>query len=336
VPPIQLGYFAELEKNPNPRLLLQDSVKAEAAGFDAIWASDHFHPWIHTGAGCGFTWVWLSALAENTKKIQIGTAVTAQILRYDPALVAQAFATLGVMYPNRIFLTLATGEAMNEVPIGRGWPKFRERAERLEEAVRVIRTLWTEDFATFDGKYYKLKNANLYTKPEKPIPLYVAANVPTVASLAGKYGDGILTLETFDKNYYASTLFPAFERGAKSAGRDPHSLPKMIELNVSYDEDYDKALEACRPWSTIKVSDFYRKPVYDPREIEAHSKSVDMTRIEKLWLVGPSIDEHIKKIEEYIKIGFTNFHFCSWSPSEDEFIKVYSKQVLPYLRERYS
>jgi coenzyme F420-dependent glucose-6-phosphate dehydrogenase len=333
---ISLGYFVELEKYPDPRVLIKEAQHAEVGGFDALWVSDHFHPWIHTDAGCSFTWVFLSALADNTRNIRIGTAVTSPILRYHPAIVAQAFATLGVMYPGRIFLSVGTGEAMNELPLGYRWPPFRERAARVEEAIKIILNLWTGQFCTVSGKYHSLNNAKLYTFPENHVPLYVAANGATVGEIAGKYSDGVLTQEFSDRNRYTDVLFPSVERGAVSAGRDPRCVERAIELNLSYDEDYDKALEACRRWSTIMVPEFYKKPISDPRVIESRANEVNLKDIGKLWLVGPSIDDdHIRKIEEYIKLGFTNLHFCSWSPSEDKFIEVYSKEVLPYLREKY-
>ncbi len=333
---LSLGYFVELEKYPDPRVLIKEARLAEDSGFDAIWVSDHFHPWIHTDAGCSFTWIFLSALAENTRKISIGTAVTAPILRYHPAIVAQAFATLGVMYPGRIFLSVGTGEAMNELPLGYQWPSFKERASRLEEAIRVILGLWTGEFCNAKGAYYNLSGAKLYTIPSHRVPLYVAANGSTVGEIAGKYSDGVLTQEFADKNHYTDVLFPAVDKGAVLAKRDPKTVERMVELNLSYDEDYDKALEACRRWSTIMVPEFYKKPISDPRVIESRAGSLDMKEIGKLWLIGPSIDEHIKKIEEYIRVGFTNLHFCSWSPYEEKFIKIYSKEVLPYLREKYS
>jgi coenzyme F420-dependent glucose-6-phosphate dehydrogenase len=333
---LALGYFVELEKYPDPRVLIREARKAEDSGFDAIWVSDHFHPWIHTDAGCSFTWVFLSALAEHTRNIRIGTAVTSPILRYHPGIVAQAFATLGVMYPERIFLSVGTGEAMNELPLGYEWPPFRERAARLEEAIRVILDLWSGEFCNSKGTYYSLNGAKLYTVPENGVTLYVAANGATVGEIAGRYSDGVLTQEFPDKNHYTDVLFPAVDKGAISAKRDPKTVERMVELNLSYDEDYDKALEACRRWSTIMVPEFYKKPISDPRVIESRAESLDLKQIEKLWLVGPSIDEHIKKIEDYIRVGFTNLHFCSWSPNEEKFIEIYSKQVLPYLREKYS
>ncbi len=123
-----------------------------------------------------------------------GTGLTAPTTRYHPAIVAQAFATLGDMYPGRVFIALGTGEAMNELPLGLNWPGFKERAERLEEAIKVMRLLWTKEFVNFRGKYYRLSGANLYTKPQRPIPIYVAANGPKTAEMAGRHADGFLTL----------------------------------------------------------------------------------------------------------------------------------------------
>ena len=163
---VKIGYAAHLEQY-TPRQLLEDAVRAEREGFDSIWAADHFHPWVHKNAQSGFAWVWLASAAERTRNVRLGTAVTCPILRYNPAIVAQAFATLGSMYPGRIALGLGTGEPLNEMPVGFEWPPFAERAERVEEAIKVINRLWTSERVTFNGKYYSLRKATLYTKPEK-------------------------------------------------------------------------------------------------------------------------------------------------------------------------
>jgi len=268
---LRIGYFVELEKVRNPHELIDQAVYAEKKGFDKVWVTDHFHPWIHTDAGCGFTWSWIAACAEHVKTIPIGPAVTSPILRYHPALVAQAFATLGVMYPNRIFLAVGAGEAMNEVPLGFQWPNFKERSERFEEAIKVIRALWSKDFVNFKGKYYHLRNANLYTKPNKSIPLNIAANGPINAEIAGKYADGFLTMEAEDISFYKETLFPALAKGARNAGRDPQKITKMLEVNIAYDEDLDKALQAAKKWGTIMMPIFYQFPISDPRVVEATS-----------------------------------------------------------------
>ncbi len=333
--PVRLGYFVEMEKAKNPRVLVNQAVYAEKKGFQSVWVTDHFHPWVHTDAGCGFTWSWLAAAAENLKTIPLGPAVTAPILRYHPALVAQAFATLGTMYPSRIFLAVGSGEAMNEIPLGYDWPNFTERSERFDEAIQIIRALWTRDFIDFKGKYYKIEKANLYTKPDRPIPLYVAANGPINAEIAGKYGDGFLTMESADLSVFREKLFPAVARGAKKVGRNPDEITKMLEVNVAYDEDYERALQACKRWGTIMIPEFYKQPISDPREIEAHSTQVDVTELAKIWIISSNPEEHIRRLERYVKEGFTDIHTCNWAVDEYKYIDMYSKHVIPYFQSNY-
>ena len=333
--PLRIGYFVELEKARNPRTLIDQAVYAEKKGFQAVWVTDHFHPWIHTNAGSGFAWSWIAAAAERLKKIPIGPAVTSPILRYHPALVAQAFATMGVMYPDRAFLAVGSGEAMNEVPLGFSWPSFKERSERFEEALRIIRALWTDEFIDLQGKHFQLKKANLYTKPEEPIPLYVAANGPISAELAGKYGDGLLTMETEDLSFYKRTLFPAVAKGAQSVGRNPDEIKKMIEVNVSYDEDIEKALQASKRWGTITIPDFYKYAISDPREIEARASQIDEKKLAKLWIISSDPEEHIRRLEGYLKEGFTDLHTCNWGYNEYKYIDMYAKHVIPYLMSNY-
>jgi len=314
-----------------PDKLLVHAVLAEKHGFEALWTSDHFHPWAHTGAAGGYAWVWMASAAERTKNIKIGTSVTAPILRYHPAIVAQAFATLTYMYPDRIVLGLGAGEALNESPLGYTWPSPKQRVEMLEEAVIVIEKLWNEDFVSFEGKYYSLKRANLYTKPQKPPQIYIAAGGTRIARLAGRHADGILigpgSLEQ------AKELFEAFENAAKKADRDATLLGKVGEILVSYDEDFDAALKACRFWAGSMLPVFFKYDISDPREIEAHGKFVGDEAIAKRWIVATTAEEHIKRIEGYISAGFNHLYFVSSSPNETKFIKFYGEKVLPYLRD---
>jgi len=165
---LRIGYDCCMELY-HPNVFLELAPLAEKAGFDTIWASDHFHPWQDTNASSCFTWAWIAAAAERTKKAPIGTAVTCPMFRYHPAIVAQAFATLRAMYPERIFIGLGTGEALNEVPLGYTWPSVKERIERFEESIQIMRKLWTEEWVDFKGKYYRLKQAKLYVKPTTPV-----------------------------------------------------------------------------------------------------------------------------------------------------------------------
>lgn len=325
-----LGYKTCHEQY-QPAKLLRHAVLADKYGFETLWTSDHFHPWVHTGAAGGFAWVWMASAAERTKNMKIGTAVTAPIIRYHPAIVAQAFATLAYMYPKRIFLGLGAGEALNESPLGHVWPSPKQRVEMLEEAIIVIRKLWDHSFVSFEGKYYRLRKANLYTKPDKPIKIYVAAGGPRVAELAGRHADGLLVgpgnLERPEK------LFRAFENGAKKAGKDPASLEKVAEIPVSYDEEYEAALKACKFWAGSMFPAFFKYDISDPREIEAHGRLVGNEILAKRWIVATTAEEHIKRVERYVEANFNHLYFMSSSPDETKFIKFYGEKVLPHLRE---
>ncbi|MEM3521719.1 MAG: TIGR03557 family F420-dependent LLM class oxidoreductase [Candidatus Bathyarchaeia archaeon] len=330
---LRFGLFAAHEQY-DPNSLLNHVLLAEKYDFDTIWTSDHFHPWTHTNAHSGFAWVWIATALEKTKRLKIGTGVTAPILRYHPAIIAQAFATLGFLYPNRIFLGLGTGEPMNEIPLGYGWPNYKERYDRLEEAIKIIRMLWTKDFVSFKGNYFKLRNANLYTKPKVPIPLYVAACGSNTAYLAGKYADGFLTLPAVREKY--RELFLAIEKGARDSGRDPSSIEKVIEIEISYDQDIDKALESAKFWSGILLADLLNlAKIYDPREIENYGNITSDKALKNVWFITSSIDEILSEVENYIKLGFTHIQFLSSSPSQEKFIKTIGEKVIPYLREVY-
>lgn len=323
-----LGYKTCHEQY-QPDKLLEHAVFAEKNGFETLWTSDHFHPWAHTGAAAGFVWTWMASAAEKTKRMKIGTSVTAPILKYRPAIVAQAFATLAVMYPGRIFLGLGAGEALNESPLGYRWPSPKQRVEMLEEAVILIKKLWNEDFVNFEGKYYRLKEAKLYTKPKEPLKIYVAAGGLRVAEMAGRHADGLLVGPGCEQ---VEKMFKAFENGAKKAGRDPKSLEKVVEILVSYNENYEDALKACRFWAGCMLPVFFKYDISDPREIEAHGRFVGDEVIAKRWVVGTRAEDHIKRIEEYVKAGFDHMYFVSSSPDEMKFIKFYGEEVLPYFR----
>jgi len=330
---IDFGYRLVPEGWYTPNQLLEHAVLAEKYGFKTLTVSDHFHPWTHSRAQCSFAWILITAAAERTRNTRLGTFVTAPILRYNPAIIAQAFATLGVLYKDRIFLALGSGEAINEVPVGYEWPSFKERVERLEEAVKVIKMLWTGSFVNFRGKYYRLRSANLYTKPQRPIPLYIAANGPTVAQIAGRYADGFVT--TVSPEYASKVLFPALEKGAIDVGRDPSLIDRMTEIVVSYDEDYEMAEEACRYYSGALLPFVYKYAIYDPREVEENAKFIGREILAKKMIIATTPEEHIERIERYLKAGFTSIQFLSASPNEENFIKLYGEKVLAYLRETY-
>jgi coenzyme F420-dependent glucose-6-phosphate dehydrogenase len=210
----------------NPTDLLYDVVYMDQKGIERCWTSDHYMPWWNTGASGGAAWPWLGAALARSNNIAIGTGVTAPILRYHPAIVAQVFATLGYMFPNRVFLGIGRGEALNEVTSGQVWPSNREKYERMKEAIKLIKKLWSEEWVNFIGDYYRVKDSKLYTKPKTPIPLFVAGLGKQSAMLAGEYGDGFVTNE-LNVDSISNTLFPALKKGAEKAGKDYNSLEKI-------------------------------------------------------------------------------------------------------------
>ena len=311
----------------DPVTLLEDAISAEKAGFKAIWVSDHFHPWSHTGAHEFHTWVWMSMGLERTKKVPFGTAITAPLFRYHPAIVAQAFATMESVHRNRVMLGVATGEAMNEVPLGIPWPSMKERRERLVESIEIMKKLWQTEFVSFRGKYYTLNGANLYMKAT--VPIFVAGFGEKMAKTAGAMGEGFLTVVK-PLDYIKSTLFPAVEKGARSVGRTLHDITKVLEIDMSYDEDYDRALASLRFWAPSLLEEPFIQPISDPRELENLGRKITDDQLSKSFLIGTTPEEHIKRIEEAFNVGFDHVYVQSNSPDERKCIEMYEKKVLPY------
>ena len=327
---MEIGYQMSLEQF-QPDIALNHAVIAEQCGFESIWASDHFMPWYHTNASSAFAWSWIGAAAQATKKIKFGTGLTCPTFRYNPGIVAQAFATLDYMFNGRIFLAIGTGEALNEVPLGYEWPQHGERLRRLEEANQVIRKLWSGELVSFKGNYFKLKKAKLYTPPKTRIPIFIAALGPNAAEFAGRDGDGLLTITNPDDAYF-DLIFSAAKRGLKSSGKEWDKFEKHVELQVSFDEDYDKAVQSVRPWAGNVMPIFFNLGVYDPRVIEDHGKFVGNDELAKIWVIATSAEPIIKGIERYAKLGFTGLHITSSSPSQEKFMQLYKREILPSIK----
>ena len=189
---MRFGYKASAEQFA-PNTLLRFAIEAEQAGFESVFISDHFQPWKHTDGHAPFAPSWMAATLARTEKIIVGTSVLTPTFRLHPSVVAHAFGTLGAMFPERVILGVGTGESLNEVPsTGMVWPELKERSARLREAVTLIRRLWSEDRVTFEGEFYKTQNATIYDKPEKMVPIYLAAGGPLNAKYAGRAGDGFI------------------------------------------------------------------------------------------------------------------------------------------------
>lgn len=316
----------------NPSDLLHDVIYMDQNGIERCWTSDHYMPWWNSGASGGAAWPWLGAALARTNKITIGTGVTAPILRYHPAIVAQVFATLGFMFPNRVFLGVGRGEALNEVTSGNQWPSNLEKFERLKEAVLLIKKLWTEDWVNFKGKYYWVKDSNLYTKPKTPIPLYIAGLGKQSAMLAGELGDGFVTNE-LSVDAIGNNLFPALKEGAKRAGKNYDSLEKILFIPASYDpNDKQKAIESIRFWRGAMIKAFFDVDVHDPKKIEENAQVIGDDTLENMLLIISNGADAIKKLQKYVDLGFTEIVLTNSSPDRDKLVKLVSDEIALYFR----
>lgn len=312
----------------NPLDLLNDVIKMDKKGVEKCWSSDHYMPWWHTGSSGGAAWPWIGAALAKTTKIVLGTGVTPPILRYHPAIVAQVFATLGFMFPNRVFLGVGRGEALNEVPAGNSWPSNLERFQRLKEAIHLIKKLWTEEWVNFRGQYYWVKDSNLYTKPEKPIPLYIAGLKPQSAQLAGEEGDGFITNE-LDVEYIKNKLLPAVKEGTRRSGKNYDSLEKILFIPASYDEDLQKALQSIRFWRGAMIKAFFEVDIHDPRIIEENAQVIGDDTLQEMLLVISNAEEGIKKLKKYTDLGFTEIVLTNSSPNREKLINLIAESIAP-------
>ncbi len=333
---IKLGYKASAEQFA-PRPLVEFGVAAEATGFDSVVVSDHFQPWRHTDGHAPFSFAWLAALGERTKRVTLGTSVVTPTFRYHPAIVAQAIATLASLYPERVILGVGTGESMNEVPVlGIEWPDFKERFGRLKEAIEIMRKLWTEERVTFDGEYFHTRNATVYDRPGHPVPLYVAASGESAARLAGRVADGLICTSGKGAALYRETLLPAMAEAATKAHRDPATLERMIEVKVSFDTDRQRALEDTRHWAALALPAEDKVGVDDPLELERRAAALTLEQAASRWLVSADPEEHVEQIAEYVEFGFTHLVFHAPGPDQLRFIELYGKEILPRLRKRFA
>ena len=296
---LRIGYKASAEQF-GPQELLEFGVHAERCGFDSVLVSDHFQPWRHTGGHAPFSFAWLAALGARTERVLLG---------------------------------VGTGESLNEVPpLGIAWPEFKERFARLREAIQLMRRLWSEQRVSFDGTFYKTRNATVYDTPAGGVPLYVAAGGPQMARYAGRVADGLICTSGKGEALYREQLLPAFEEGARQAGRDPASLDKLIEVKVSFDTDRQRALEDTRHWGALALSAEEKTGVEDPLEMERLADALPTERTASRWIVSTDPQEHVERIRFYTDLGFTHLVFHAPGPDQRRFLDLYAEHLLPRLR----
>jgi coenzyme F420-dependent glucose-6-phosphate dehydrogenase len=330
---LRLGYKASAEQF-GPRELLNFTIEAEAEGFDSVFISDHLQPWRHSDGHAPFAFAWLGAAGERTNRVLLGTSVTTPTFRYHPAIVAQAFGTLGALHPGRFILGIGTGEHLNEGALGIAWPENKERFARLRESVKLIRLLWSEQSVNFDGEYYKTVNATIYDRPDQPVPIYVSAGGPQVAKYAGRAGDGLICTSGKGMELYRDQLLPSFAEGARESGREAADLDRTIEVKVSYDHDRNRAMEDTKIWAALALPAESKANVNDPREMERLAREAE-PYAHRRWLVSDNPDEHIEQLRPYLELGFTHLVFHHPGNDQSRFLKLYGREILPRLRKEW-
>lgn len=328
---LRIGYKASAEQF-GPVELLEFAVEAERSGFDSVFISDHFQPWRHSDGHAPLAFAWLGAAGARTSRIQLGTSVLTPTFRYHPALVAQGFGTLGVMYPGRMVLGVGTGEHLNEGALGHEWPGLSERFARLREAISLIKRLWSEDLVTYEGQFYKTRNATIYDRPKQPVPVYVAASGPQTAKYAGRVADGFICTSGKGMELYRDSLLPALAEGEAAAGRPTGTAERMIEMKVSYHPDRAQALEDTKIWAALALSAEDKAGIDDAREMERRANDV-ADQAHRRWLVADDALMHVEQIRPYIQLGFN--HLVFHAPGNDQmgFLRLYGEEILPRLRE---
>jgi coenzyme F420-dependent glucose-6-phosphate dehydrogenase len=315
------GYALSSEEH-TPADLVRHARLAEEAGFEFALISDHFHPWIDRQGHSPFVWSVLGGIAEATDRLQVGTGVTCPTIRIHPAIIAQAAATTAAMMPGRFFLGVGTGENLNEHILGDKWPDWDVRARMLTESLEVIRELWKGEVTSYDGEFYEVENARLYTLPGDEIPIMVAASGERAAELAGRIGDGFIS--TAPK----AELIEAFH-GKKRDG----SRPTYAQLTVCWGRNEKAARKTAHEfWPTAAIPGEATQELPNPKHFEQLAEMVTEDMVAERIVCGPDVERHVEAIQEYLDAGFDHVYIHQIGPDQEAFIEAYAKDILPKVR----
>lgn len=330
---LRLGYKASAEQF-GPRELVELAVAAEGAGMDSAWVSDHFQPWRHRGGHSPFSLAWMTAVGERTTRLTLGTSVLTPTFRYNPAVIAQAFATMACLYPGRVNLGIGTGEALNEIATGFAgdWPSFKERFARLRESVCLMRELWSGSRVDFEGDYYRTAGASIYDVPDNGVPVYIAAGGPLVARYAGGVGDGFICTSGKGMDLYTESLLPALTEGRAQAEKSLDGIDRMIEIKLSYEPDPQAALDNTRFWAPLSLTPEQKHSIDDPVEMEMAADALPIEQVAKRWIVASDPDEAVEQVTPYIRAGLNHLVFHAPGHDQRRFLELFTADLAPRLR----
>ncbi|MDX6262509.1 MAG: hypothetical protein QOH84_4197 [Kribbellaceae bacterium] len=317
---MKIGYFLSSEEY-TPAQLIEQARLAEESGFDGLWISDHFHPWNDEQGQSAFVWSTIGAISQVCE-LPVTTAVTCPTVRIHPAVIAQAAATSAVLLNGRFRLGIGTGEALNEHIFGDAWPTVDVRLEMLEEAVEIMRRLWTEDgFVNHHGKHYTVDTARIYTRPDSPLPIYMSGFGPEATDVAARIADGYVTT-TPDKDL--------LERFRKNGGSDK---PAQAGFKVSYAPTAEEGVDqAHRIWRNSGVPGELAQVLPSPRHFEQASELVTKESTAKSVAAGPKAEDHLEAFKPYVEAGFDEIYVANMGPHSIDMMKLYRDEVLPELR----
>jgi coenzyme F420-dependent glucose-6-phosphate dehydrogenase len=312
-----IGYALSSEEH-TPLDLVRNAAGAEAAGFEYALVSDHFHPWVDKQGHSPFVWSVLGGIAEATEELRLGTGVTCPTMRIHPAIIAQAAATSAAMLPGRFFLGVGTGENLNEHVLGDRWPEAAVRLEMLEEAIEVIHLLWQGGYQSHHGPHYTVEEARLYTLPDDPPPIYVAASKPNAAELAGRVGDGLISTSP------DAELVDEFD---SAGGKDK---PKLGQVTVCFAESEQEAKKTAHEWwPNAALSGDLSQELALPRHFEGAAEMVDEDDVAEKIVCGSDPDRYFEQIDAYADAGFDHVYLHQVGADQESFFRFAQAELLP-------
>ena len=325
--PAKIGYAAMLEQF-GPRDVVGYAVAAEQAGFCGVMAADHFAPWVPQQGQAAFVWNVMSAIGERTRG-DVGPGVTCPSFRMHPAIVAQASATLAAMYPGRHWLGLGSGEALNEHVVAPYWPETPERIARMFEAIEIIRKLFSGKDVKHAGQFYRMETTRLWTLPPQTPPIYVATSGPITAKKTGALCDGIITVGAPEEKI--DGIFAKFEEGAREAGRDPSTMPRILQLHLSWAPTDEEALaNAMTEWPNGGMK-FPKQDIRSPFDFEQMARLVQPEDFEGRLVISADPEAHRAQIQRFLDLGFDQVYLHNVGRNQAEWIEVFGRAVLPKL-----
>ncbi|HEY7023338.1 MAG TPA: TIGR03557 family F420-dependent LLM class oxidoreductase [Candidatus Limnocylindrales bacterium] len=321
----QIGYAAMLEQF-HPRELIDYCVLAEQNGFTGVMAADHLQPWVPQQGNAAFVWAFMAAVAERTKG-DVGPGVTCPSFRTHPVVIAQGAATMAAMYPNRFWLGLGSGEALNEHAVAGYWPEAPERINMMFEAIELFNRLFTGKDVKHDGRFFKMETVRLWTMPDAPPPIYVATAGPITAKRTGQVAQGLITVGAPEGKL--DLIRSRCEDGRREAGLDTSDFKYILQLHLSWAETDEKAMSnAMEQWPNGGMK-FPKADIRSPMDFEQMSRLVRKEDFEGRMLISSDLEAHRREIQRFADMGFHKIYLHNVGRNQKEFVEAFGREVLP-------